>query len=531
MEGGRGRPRARADRPGPRRGRRAGHRAAGRVPGRGPGHRPRRLADGRVRRQPGRPGCRLAVGDDDEAVLVFSSGTTGLPKAVRHTHRSIGLRHRALVPDPRPRSGRPVPGGHAPVAHPRPAQPAGRGLGRRHRAAAPPVRPRRGAAPHRSRADDPRDGGGTDRAGHGQPSRPRGLRPVVAALHHVGGHAGERERGRERSPSAPGCAGSRPTAPASCRSSPSIRSTTRRPGGSTRPGCRPTGVELRVADLDSGEVLPPGEIGEIQVLQPVGHGRLPARGGDRGRLRRRLVPDRRRRLARAGGMGPPHRPLEGDDQGQRLPGGAGRDRGGPARAPGGARLRGVRPGRRAGRRGAGGRRPARPGRSRSAAGELEAARGRLAGHLQAPAPRRRRRRHPPAPLGQGAAPDAAGRVDAVASASERQRADGRPALPRAAGAPRLGRPGRRPARARHGRAARRHRAGRQARGADRLSSNQASREDRNSSQVDPHPRWAGHPPPGLGRVGSWARPESRSPLLRRKVMARVWRRHPSVVRR
>lgn len=30
------------------------------------------------------------IGVDDDAVLVFSSGTTGLPKAVRHTHRSIG---------------------------------------------------------------------------------------------------------------------------------------------------------------------------------------------------------------------------------------------------------------------------------------------------------------------------------------------------------------------------------------------------------------------------------------------------------
>ena len=42
-------------------------------------------------------------------------------------------------------------------------------------------------------------------------------------------------------------------------------------------GLPPAGVELRVADLDTGAILPPGEIGEIQVLSPsVMAGYLPA---------------------------------------------------------------------------------------------------------------------------------------------------------------------------------------------------------------------------------------------------------------
>ena len=36
------------------------------------------------------PAPVAGTSDLDEVVLVFSSGTTGLPKAVRHTHRSMG---------------------------------------------------------------------------------------------------------------------------------------------------------------------------------------------------------------------------------------------------------------------------------------------------------------------------------------------------------------------------------------------------------------------------------------------------------
>ena len=130
-------------------------------------------------------------------------------------------------------------------------------------------------------------------------------------------------------------------------------------------------------------------------------------------------------------MGPPHRPLEGDDQGQRLPGGAGRDRGGAARPSRRSRLRRVRGGRRAGRRGAGGRRAARSASSPVTEDELrQLVAGSLATYKQL--------RHvvvvdaiPAAPLGEGAAPHAPRRVDAAAGRSRGDGApDGRPALVR-----------------------------------------------------------------------------------------------------
>ena len=68
--------------------------------------------------------------------------------------------------------------------------------------------------------------------------RPRGLRPLVAPLHHVGRHAGHRERGRgrHRAHRRPVAAGLRRQRAAGDRRA--TRSTDPTRGGSTRPACR-----------------------------------------------------------------------------------------------------------------------------------------------------------------------------------------------------------------------------------------------------------------------------------------------------
>ena len=210
-------------------------------------------------------------------------------------------------------------------------------------------------------------------------------------------------------------------------------------------GLPPAGIELRIADLDTGEVLAPGEVGEIQVRsRSVMAGYLPDeatadafadgwyRTGDVGWLEPEgwvHLTDRSKEMIKVNGF--QVAPAEVEAVLLRHPAvldcavfGVADERAGEVPA---AAVRA---------------RPGRPGGRGRAAG----AGGRLAGHLQAPAPRGRGRRHPPPPVGEGAAPDAPGRVVGVAGRARPGTADGRPALPRAAGPPRVGRPAGRPAR-------------------------------------------------------------------------------------
>ena len=167
------------------------------------------------------------------------------------------------------------------------------------------------------------------------------------------------------------------------------------------------GVRIRIASPETGKPLSPGENGEIQVFSPSAMaGYLPedetASAFSDGWYRTRHRPSRRRRVA------PNHRSLKGNDQGARFPGGAGRDRGRVARPSRRGRLRGLRRPRRGRGRGRCRRRDAfwhRRGR------RARRTRRRAVGVVQTAESRGLRPRDSPSPFRKGAEASAKGGRD------------------------------------------------------------------------------------------------------------------------
>ena len=145
------------------------------------------------------------------------------------------------------------------------------------------------------------------------------------------------------------------------------------------------GVEMDVvATDDPRRVLPPGEIGEVRDPRPQRHARLlePA-GGERGRVRGRLVPDRRYGLDERGRRLHPGGPQEGHADLRRLQRVSAGDRGRDPRASGRQRSRGDRRARRLSRPGGEGLCDAARGRAAADARGVARVPGRQAGAARA----------------------------------------------------------------------------------------------------------------------------------------------------
>ena len=360
----------------------------------------------------GRIGVWQVDDADADAVLVFSSGTTGLPEGGAPHPPLDGPRRRAL--DHRARAHR---------RRPLPDRDAARRTSSGCSTSSPPSPPARAFACTRASTSTRRCARIEDERitlekavapialGMANHPRPRGVRPLLAALRDVGCDAGGRGGRRDGHPAL-----RRALAPRlRHQRGPGDRvqpgAGPGRAGGSTPSGCPPPGVELRIVDPETGEVLPPGETGEIEVLSPSAMAGYLPETETADAFARRLVPHRRHRLARARGLGAHHRPAQGDDQGARLPGGAGRDRGGaarPTRACSTARCSAC-PTRELGEAIVAAVVLVDPA-SRSTAEELQAAGRRLGSRPTSTSATCVRRRDPAAAVGQGAAPHAQGAV-------------------------------------------------------------------------------------------------------------------------
>jgi acyl-CoA synthetase (AMP-forming)/AMP-acid ligase II len=208
-----------------------------------------------------------AVGDNAESVLVFSSGTTGLPKAVRHTHRSIGHATRhwcdalGLGPDDRFQV----------------ATPPSHILGLLNLLAAAEA----GATVRLHRRFDLDEVLG--RIASERMTLEMAVAPIALAMaNHP--HLEDYDLSSLRyimwgaTPVTESVArvvtertGVRWLPAYGASEVPVIAANPVRDADAWRldsAGLPPAGVELRVADLDSGEALPPGETGEIQVKSP-----------------------------------------------------------------------------------------------------------------------------------------------------------------------------------------------------------------------------------------------------------------------